>query len=249
MKGFGIFAFLVLVHIFLAPESKAQTYDELIANSMGGKDITMRLPSIATLQEAAILHSPLLKIHDANVIISELKVRSMKRDWMRNLGFEAGAKYGLFDNLIVTGDLGIDQVATNTTEQTRYNVGLFLKIPINSIVDKSNIQIAKTELDKISFERETTIQEIRQLIIVQYNNIVKAFRNMVVQNNAVEVYRVQMIRAEKDFNNGKLSVADYARLQDMLSRAVINYENIKVEYITALQILQETVGVDINLEN
>jgi outer membrane protein TolC len=242
---------LLIVLIFLLGNGvvKAQTYSELISNTLTGKDITLRLPPISELQSSAIENSPLLKIYNADVVISELKVKSAKREWMRSLGFEAGAKYGLFDNLIVTGDLGIDYVATNTTEQTRYNFGVFLKIPLSSVIDKSGVQLAKVELDKISYQREASISELRQLIIIQYNNIVKAYRTIVVQNNAVELYRVQMIRAEQDFNNGKITVAEYARLNDMLSRAVINLENAKVEYVTAIQLLEETVGVEINLLN
>ncbi|MFA9388882.1 MAG: TolC family protein [Prolixibacteraceae bacterium] len=239
----------LFLFIIILGQLSAQTYDDLVANSISGKDITMRLPPIAELQAAALETSPLLKIHDANLVISRLKIISMKRDWMRSLGFEAGAKYGLFDNLILTGDLGIDQVATNTTEQTRYNVGLFLKIPLSTVVDKSSVNIARAEMDIIALEKETTIRELRNLIIVQYNNVVKAYRNMVIQNNAVEIYRVQMLRAEQDFNNGKITVADYARLHDMLSRSILNFEDIKVEYITALQLLQETVGIEIKLEN
>lgn len=239
---------IVLCFIFMG-HTMAQTYDELITNTISGKDISKRLPPIADLQAAAIDKSPLLKIHDADIVINQLKVKSLKRDWMRSLGFEAGAKYGLFDNLIVTGDLGLDEVATNTTEQTRYNLGLFLKIPLSSFVDKSGVQIAKAELDKLNYERESTVLELRQLVIVQYNNLIKAYRNMVVQNNAVETYRVQMFRAEKDFTNGNITVADYARLNDMLSRAVMNLEDIKLEYLTALQLLQEVVGIEIKLEN
>jgi phage gp16-like protein len=76
---------------------------------------------------------------------------------------------------------------------------------------------------------------------------VKAYRNIVILNNSVEVYRIQMIRAEKDFTNGKLTVDEYARLNDMLSRATANLEDTKVEYFVALKLLEETVGVNIKI--
>lgn len=227
----------------------SQTYNELVKNTIAGKDITLRLPSISSLQVAASENSPLLKIHSSDVVINELKVKSLKRDWMNSLGFEAGVKYGLFDNLILKSDLGLDEINTNTTEQTRYNMGVFLKIPLSTIADKSNVQIAEAELDRLKFERESILSELRQLIIVQYNNVVKSYRSMIVQNNSVENYRLQMMNAEKEFENGEISIADYARLNDMLSRAVMNFENIKVEYLTALLLLEETVGVEIKLED
>lgn len=239
----GIFFLLLFFHFNV----RGQTYDELISNTISGKDITERLPALATLQAQAEENSPLLKIHDANLVINQLKVNSEKREWMRNLGFEAGAKYGLFDNLIVTGDLGVEDPAISTTEQTRYNLGIFLKIPLSSIADKSKVKLASVEADLVLLEKESTLKELRQLVIVQYGNLVKAYRNIVILNNSVEVYRVQMIRAEKDFTNGKLTVDEYARLNDMLSRATANLEDTKVEYFVALKLLEETVGVKIKI--
>ncbi len=243
-----IIAIFLLSLFFICPGSlKGQTYDNLIANTLSGKDITEQLPPLATLQAQAGENSPLLKMHDANLLINQLKINSEKREWMRNLGFEAGAKYGLFDNLIITGDLGIDDAATSTTEQTRYNLGIFLKIPLSSIIDKSKVKLASVEAEIVLLEKESTLKELRQLVIVQYGNLVKAYRNIVILNNSVEVYRVQMIRAEKDFSNGKLTVDEYARLNDMLSRATANLEDTKVEYFVALKLLEETVGVKIKI--
>jgi outer membrane protein TolC len=143
--------------------------------------------------------------------------------------------------------LGVEDPAISTTEQTRYNLGIFLKIPLSSIADKSKVKLASVEADLVLLEKESTLKELRQLVIVQYGNLVKAYRNIVILNNSVEVYRIQMIRAEKDFTNGKLTVDEYARLNDMLSRATANLEDTKVEYFVALKLLEETVGVNIKI--
>lgn len=242
---------IAIFHLFLfffCPNIlKGQTYDELIANTLSGKDIADQLPPLATLLSQAEENSPLLKMHDANLLINQMKVNSEKREWMRSLGIEAGAKYGLFDNLILKEDLGTDEVIANTTEQTRYNLGIYLKIPISAIIDKSRVDLAVAERDRVYLEKEATLKELRQLIIVQYGNVLKAFRNIVILNNSVEVYRVQMVRAEKDFTNGKITVDEFARLNDMLSRSTANLEEAKVEYFVALKLLEETVGVKIKI--
>jgi outer membrane protein TolC len=242
-----IASFLLSLFLICPGILKGQTYDELIANTLSGKDITDQLPPLATLQAQAEENSPLLKIHDANIVINQLKVNSEKREWMRSLGFEAGAKYGLFDNLILKEDLGTDEVISNTTEQTRYNIGIYLKIPISSIIDKSRVDLAVAERNRVHLQKEATVKELRQLVIVQYGNIVKAYRNIVILNNSVEVYRVQMVRAEKDFTNGKITVDEFARLNDMLSRTTANLEDTKVEYFVAIKLLEETVGVKIKI--
>jgi outer membrane protein TolC len=242
-------SFLSILFLFISVQLIGQTYEELIDNSISGKDITERIPSLAVLQNVAQSNSPLLKIHDANIVISQLKMNSEKREWMRNLGFEAGAKYGLFDNLIIKEDLGIGEVATNTTEQTRYNLGVFLKIPLSLIVDKSAVKLASAERDIELLERQSTISELNKLVIVQYGNLIKAYRNLVILNNTVEVYRVQMAKAEKEFSNGKISIDEFARFSDMLSRTSLNLEDFKIEFFIAHKLLEETVGMKIKIED
>lgn len=242
----GLFFALIL---FFPDVLKGQTYDELIANTMTGKDITERLPALATLQAQAEENSPLLKIHDANMLIKQIRINSEKREWMRHLGFDAGVKYGLFDNLIIREDLGLDEVATSTTEQTRYNLGVFLKIPLSTFADKSAVKLAVAERDIEILVRESTLSDLRQLVIIQYGNVVSAYRSLVILNNSVEVYRIQMLRAEKDFENGKINIDEFARLNDMLARNTLNLEDIKIEYFTALKLLEETVGVKINIKD
>ena len=70
---------------------------------------------------------------------------------------------------------------------------------------------------------------------------------MSIYSQDVEVYSVQMIRAEKDYENRQIEVSEFARLHDLSSRALANLEESKAEFATALQILQETVGVKIKL--
>ncbi len=247
MKLPRIIAFSI---VFLVSTSGwAQTYDELLANTSSGIDFADRLPPLAELQAQAIENSPIFKMLDADVSIGEYKVKEEKREWMHSMGIESGARYGLFDNLIITQDLGLVESNTQTTEQTRYYVGAFIKIPISAIIDNSNVKTAVAEKEKLQYQREARIQELRQLIIVRYNNVILEYRGILIKSNAVESYRVQRLRADEDFKNGKINVYEYARLEDMLSKAVLSLEEGKLNFTTAFQILEETVGVKINLKN
>lgn len=227
----------------------AQTYDELLLSTTEGKDIIQLLPPLAELQALAIENSPVFKMLDADVEIGEYKVKEEQREWMRAIGFEGGARYGLFDNLIISQDLGLVESNTQTTEQTRYSIGVYAKIPLGSIADKSNVKTARAEKEKLRYQRESRILELRQMIIIRYNAVISEYRAIVIKSHAVEGYRTQIIRAKVDFENGKLNIADYVRLENMLSQAVLELEKSKMDYVTAFQILEETVGVKIKLEN
>lgn len=234
--------------IFSVSIAWAQDYHDVLEKSLNNNKIENQLPPLQQLLDSAETHSPLLKMYDSDVIIQELKIKSEKKDWMKSLGFQAGARYGLFDNLILKEDLGVEDLKTSTTEQTRYNLGLYLKIPLSSILDKNNQKIAEEEVNRIKYQKANSALELRKLIIVQYNNVVKAYKSMVIRINDLETYRIQMIRAEKDYQNGQINVAEYARLKDFYLNSKLDLENNKVEFVTALQLLQETAGININLK-
>ncbi len=235
--------------LFLIKSVCAQTYDELVENISEGEDIMDRLPPLAELQEQAIESSPIFKMLDSDVEIGEYKLKEEKRLWLNSIGIEGSARYGLFDNLIITEDLGILESSTSTTEQSRYYLGAYIKIPLSDIIDRSNVKTAQAEKQKLRYQREASIQELRKLIIACYNDVVKKHRGLLIKADLLESYRVQMMRAKLDFKNGNISIADYARLDQMWSKASLALEEAKLDYLTSFQILEETVGVKIKLKD
>ncbi|QGY45698.1 hypothetical protein GM418_19085 [Maribellus comscasis] len=241
--GIVISLLLVWVNVIFA-----QTYDELLKNTSGGKDITERLPSIAELQAKAIANSPTLKYIDTDIEVKNYQIKTEKRVWMKQVGVETGAKYGLFDNLVISEDIGQGDINTQTTEQTRYYLGVYLKLPLSSVVDKSSINAAKSEVEKVRYQKQKSEQELNELVIKQYYSVVRAHRSIIVKANAVESYRVQMLRAKMDFENNQISVAEYSRLNDMLLNSITSLEDVKIEFEVALQLLEETIGEEIKIK-
>jgi outer membrane protein TolC len=215
--------------------------------SQNGNDISERLLPLSALMDSAALHSPMLKFYNADILINELKVKSEKRDWMRHLGVEAGVKYGLLDNVVFSSYFGANM--NNFNSETRYSIGAYLRIPIGSVLDKSAVKMSEQEIVKAEQLFERTLQELRQLVIIQYNNLIKSHRSLIVRSNLVATYEAQMLRAEKDFTEGNIDVSEYARLNEMYTTSILNLEENKVEFNTALQILQETVGVKIDIND
>lgn len=228
-------------------QSRSQEIDHVISKTVNGDEISELLMPLSEIQRLALENSPLLKFYDSDMEYGRLKIKAEKRDWMANLGFEAGAKYGLYDNLVITEDIGSGGTNTSTTEQTRYSVGVFLKIPLNDLADRTNVRQAKAELDKVRFQKERSEKEIRQMVIIQYNNVLKASKNLSIRNKSLEMFKLQMIRSEKDFVNGKINIAELSRLHDMAVRAELECENVKFELKTAIQVLNEIVGTKVTL--
>lgn len=237
---------ITLCLISLFSSVRAQDYSQLSDAVAQYPDITKLLPPLRVLLDSAEMNSPMLKFYDADIIISNLKVKIEKRDWMRYLGFEGGVRYGLLDNVVFSSYFG--QNMNNFNSETRYNVGLFVKIPIMSLVDKSGVKMSRQEVEKSKQLHERTLNELRQLVIVQYNNLIKSHRSLRIRFEHVATYEVQMLRAEQDFLNGNIPISEYSRLNEMLTTSKLNLEENKIEFITAFQLLQEVVGMELHLK-
>lgn len=240
---------LAVLFVWAGILTRAQTYEELIANSATSVDIAEKLPPLSVLYEQAIENSPIFKLLDADVKIGNYKVKEEQRIWLHSVGVEGGGRYGIFDNLVITQDLGLEEASTQSTKQGRYYFGAYVKIPLSDLIDNSNVKTARAELEKLRFQREARIMELRELIIVRYNNVIREYRGMVIKSNAVENFRVQSLRAKEDYLNGRMDVYEFARLEDMLTKAVIDLESAKLDFTTAFQVLEETVGTKITLKN
>jgi outer membrane protein TolC len=241
------FLFICVIHFILVLPLCAQQPDDFILKSLTENDISNSLPSVTELMVLAEENSPLLKYYQSEVVITELRTKLEKSDWMKNFSFDSDLRYGIFDNLIINQALGLDANTVSSTKQTRYSFGVSMKMPLSAISNrKKSIQIAKNETEKAIFQRQAAIKELHDLIIVQYNNLLKSHRLMIISNQSREMFNIQSIQAEKEFINGMIPISEYARLQEMNSKAVENFENNKSSFLTAFMLLQETIGVKLN---
>lgn len=243
-------AMIIALNFFLLKSVCAQTYDELIKNTTSGKDITEQLPPLAELQQLAIDNSPIFKINAADVAIGKYNLKEEKRAWLNDLGIDGSAKYGIYDALVLTEDWDNSmESAISTTEQTTFYFGAYVKLPLADVIDRSNVKAAQVEIEKLEYQREVSMREIRKLVILRYNDVIRAYRKVIVNANILENYRIQMNRADVDFKNGIIEIADYVKASNEQAKAIGELEDAKVEYSTAFAILEETVGVKININN
>lgn len=244
-KGFGgIWAIFLIANL-----SFGQSINDFVERGLDANDISKRLPPLDSLLAIAKENSPRLKFFDADYEYWDGQTTLAKRAWLRNINLEAGWGYGIFDNLSnqqIAGDPGSQ--ALFSTEQSRYTVGASIKLPLSSVFNRNReIKNAKAEADKSKFNKDFAIWELEQLIVRQYNDLIRAHRLFFISNSIVETYKVQSIRAEKDFSNGVINVTEYTRLQQMLNQAISSFESQRAEFLIALKSLEGTVGIEIEI--
>jgi len=228
--GAGIAIFLIVNLSF------GQSINDFVERGLEQNDISKRLPKLDSLITIAKKNSPRLKFFDADYEYWDGQVVLAKRSWFRNINLDAGYAYGIFDNLSnqqIAGDPGSQTLFS--TEQSRYT-------PLSTILNrKREVRNARAEADKSKYQKEYAVWELEQLIVKQYNDLIKAHRLLFISNSIVETYKVQSVRAEKDFLNGAINVTEYTRLQQMLNQAA--------EFLIGLKALEGTVGIEIKFDN
>ena len=227
----------------------AQSLNEFVVEGLENNDISKNLPPLDTLIKMAKENSPRLKFFDADYDYKDGQITLARRAWLRNINLDAGYGYGIFDNLSnqqIAGDPGRQTLFS--TEQSRYTVGASIRLPLSSIFNRNReIKNAKAEAKKSQYQKEYAEWELEQLIVQQYNNLLKAHRLFFINASIVESYRLQSIRADKEFKNGVINVTEYTRLQQMLNQAIRAYEAQRAEFLIAFKTLESTVGIKIEM--
>lgn len=229
---------------------QAQDLETFIDQSLQETDFSKRIPTIDSLKALAIANSPLLKRHDADIEYYNVNISLARKRWMDFIYMESTYSYGIYDYLNseqLAGLATTDQALINT-KATRYTVGLSLKVPISAIfARKKNIEAEKALHTRAKYEKEAKIREIERVLILDYNDLLKAHRLLFISGRVVETYKVQSLRAEIDYKNGLISLSEYTRLQQQLNVAAKELERQKADFLLAFMYLENTIGTNLNV--
>lgn len=254
MSKFGYILILILslgIGNMLAQDTTITSREFTYFNPMA-ENIEDYLPPMQELIDSAVANSPLLKYRDAQHIIAELNTKSVRRAWSNYLGVISDFKYGLFDNLVLNQDAtgAINTNLVTTTEQTRYSAGVYLKFPLQEILDRKNkIKIAQEQEKLALYEYQSAKRELRKLVIQQYSDLLLAQKVLRIKNSFKQDVIIQKQMAEQQFKNNQISVSEMTKMNSMYSKALAEYETAKSAFNNAYLMLQEVVGIKFKLKS
>jgi len=239
----------ILLIFFFAQLVSAQSITAFIEKGLEENDISKKLPPLDTLILMAKDFSPFIKVTISEQQYRDGVVSAEQRAWLEYINLEAGYNYGIFDNLSNQQIAGDPQSQTLfSTEQSRYNVGVSIRLPLSAIINRrARILSAKGEAEKARFETRVAEVELEQKVQYLYNTVLKNHRMYYVSNSIVDSYRVQSLRAEKDFSSGIINVTEYTRLQQMLNQATMNFELHRSEFIASVMALENIIGAELDI--
>lgn len=170
--------------------------------------------------------------------------------WTKSFGFQADVRYGTFDNFSTnTAEGQTPSLLTTKTNQTNYGLGAYVKLPISDFVNrKSQIQLTRAEVEQAKSMAEVQRDQIRQMVIKQYNELIMKLTLLKIKAKNLESARMTMIMAEKEFQSGKITLGTYSSMSETAGNTEITFEEAKVDFKTAYMILEELVGFKFNIK-
>ena len=200
-------------------------------------------PPLEVVIDSVIERSAMINFRNKRIGVMESDLKSSKRDWTKNFGFVADTRYGTFDNFFTNSTEVNSSSSSSYSQQLNYTVGLFLKIPIFDVINRKNkIKLARLEVDEAKSMAEFQKEEIRQAVIVMYQDLILKQKLLQIRSRRFGDGKVNMQMIEKEFRNGKVPLSEYVRIVGMTENMEAEYETAMSEFITAKQLLEEMAG-------
>lgn len=213
-------------------------------------DITNKIPPLEILIDSAVANDPNVKTELLQLSIDRYQISSSKRDWTKSLGVQGMVDYGNWNYNDKDELSNLDRFYRTTSMRSTYEIGVYIKMPFNDFYDRKNqINISKKRLEQTMIQKEKRIREIRQIIITEYNFLIKNQNLIKVASSFQQYTLVQMRMAENQFLNHEITTAELTRLKEIQKTGQIELEKYRGDFINAYMILEEMTGIKFNLIN
>lgn len=200
-------------------------------------------PPLESLIDSAIKHSATVHYRALEIDAKQSNLVSQKNYWLRNMGIQGDSRYGNIDAFNTNANGVSSSVLNTTSKQLTYALGVYIKIPIYDIANRKNqIRQAKAELEQAKSMVLAQQDEVRQLVIRQYQEVLLKQKLLGIKSQNLGSATVNMEMVEKEFRNGVLPLMEYVRISDMTARIQSDYELARSEFLVSKQILEDIVG-------
>lgn len=208
--------------------------------------IDRELPELHVLLDSALINSPLLKVSDKQIsqVLEQIKIE--KKSWSEYFSLDANAKYGLYNQLTLSDVTSGEQTETgiqSKDQQFNYYVGVTFKMPLSDIAKKGNkLKILNDNISEKQQEREELKQQLQQLIIKEYFNLVFLSKSIKINQEILQSLTASLMKSERDIQSGTISIESYNTMLIQKSKAEENYFKVKSEYYAQYKNLELITG-------
>ncbi|MGM9699052.1 MAG: TolC family protein [Prevotella sp.] len=206
--------------------------------------VDFHLPPLAVLLENA-KSNPDILILAKEQQIAKAEVEKQKRHIFSYLQGHASYSYGKADmwgNNSSTYSPTLYQF--QGTEQSYWNIGVSLAIPVEDILDlKAAVRRKRLEVDKAQLEKDAAFDQLKLQIVSLYVKITNDLVSLKTASETAAIYQGAGSLNQEQFQNGEMSIEAFAKTKEYENGAVATYQALQTQITTnilTLEILTHT---------
>ena len=216
-------------------------------DSSNEKDINFsefHLPPLSVLFENAKTSPQILSLEKARQL-AEAEVAKQKRHIFSYITGHASYSFGMAD-MYGNNSSAYSPVIYQYqgTQQSYWNVGVNLAIPVEDILDlTAAVKRKRLEAEKVNIEKDILYDQIKQQIGALFVKITNNLVTLKTLGESAAAYQGAGALNKEDLENGNLEIQSYAETKRFESSQVTGYQNLQTEIITdiiTLEILTHT---------
>ena len=206
---------------------------------------TFHLPPLSVLFENAKQNPQILSIEKAEQL-AKAEVAKQKRHIFSYIRAHASYSYGKTD---VYGQMTNNQTGTmnfvpifeskNGTEQSYWNIGVNLNVPLEDILDWApSIKRKRLEAEKARLDKDFRFEELKLQISTLYAKITNSLVTLKTASEGAAAYQGAGALNQEDFHQGNMSIEDYASTKMHEMSVVQQYQTLQTQIITDILTLE-----------
>lgn len=206
--------------------------------------VDFHLPPLAVLLENA-KSNPDILILAKEQQIAKAEVEKQKRHIFSYLQGHASYSYGKADmwgNNSSTYSPTLYQF--QGTEQSYWNIGVSLAIPVEDILDlKAAVRRKRLEVDKAQLQKDAAFDQLKLQIVTLYVKITNDLVSLKTASETAAIYQGAGSLNQEQFQNGEMSIEAFAKTKEYENGAVATYQALQTQITTnilTLEILTHT---------
>lgn len=231
-----------LLFVFIVLTSMNVSSQENNLSEKSNLEEMIELPSLQEVYILALNNSALLKSKKKKVDQRELKIAVQKRLWLKSLQF--GGNININENIDIYSYPDIDVTNRVNNLKNWYGAGISLQISLYTLLGrKKNIDIAKIDYDIEQHIYEDNLQAFRNKINEIYLDVKMKQEVYSLRMEALGVANITHEYAELELKNNTMKLVDYSSIHETKVKMQVSYHQSKKNYILALAILEEQIGI------
>jgi len=199
------------------------------------------LPSLQTLMDAAQRNSPLIKLANSNIQLSQYELTDINRTWLNNIHIVADSRYGSMFNYARNMPMPTEQQLS-----LNWGAGMSFYMPFSEIFDrKRSVQKGNLKIEQARMQREDVLTILNQTVINAYFDVLSTQKTLAMYNEFSLSAIMMFEQARMDFNANRMTLADYTSANETYLTARKNVELEKFNLMKSIRILEVIVGIEL----